>query len=350
MLYLCYVACPLLFNDMRLSVSYDKSWKEVVTHLTDDFIAYFFPELYQLIDRSVPYEFLEQELFSVLEQKDSYHKRRKAADKLVKVQLLDHSLYWILIHIEFQGDKAQDVAARMYQYYRRIEEKYGNTITALVIYTGNTVPRQKNEYRSEYFGSGIRYRFNTYEVREQSETDLLQSTNPFALVVLSNWYVLHTKSDARKRFLYKRKLLALAQQANYTKEQALFLYYFVAELMTLPEDLADELSQITHQHTLNKKNNTDMKHSRHTREHINALAINEFGVEVMAAAAKIEKADKRAETEAKRAEKASHKLRHAIIRSYTKHQMTIDEIADLMNEKPEYIRNLLTEEGVLSAD
>ncbi len=91
------------------------------------------------------FEYLEQDLFSVLEQNNQQHQHKKTADKLLKVKLLDTTTHYLFIYIEFRGEKGQDIAEQMYRYYRRIEEKHGNAITALVIYISHSVPKHNNE-------------------------------------------------------------------------------------------------------------------------------------------------------------------------------------------------------------
>jgi hypothetical protein len=62
---------------MAAYIPYDKNWKEITTQLTSDFIEFFLPDLFKMIDFSVSFEHLEQELHSLLEQKDKANKRRK---------------------------------------------------------------------------------------------------------------------------------------------------------------------------------------------------------------------------------------------------------------------------------
>jgi hypothetical protein len=241
----------------------------------------------------------------------------------VKVKLLDHTTHWIYVHTEFQGANGQNICERMYRYYRRIEERYGSEITALVIYTGTSVPKINNEYRKEFFETTIIYKFRTYEVRKQSVTELENSTNPFALVVLANLHVINTKKDAQKRLAYKKRLFELTEKANYTKTQALFLHYFVSELMLLPDDLEEEFDNFSQSSTKLTTNN--MKLSQRTKNLTDAMAMGAFGISVTEAQAK---------------------LKNMIIRCYKK-GMSIDEIADLANEEPKKIYTILLKEKLI---
>ncbi len=53
--------------------------------------------------------------------------------------------------------------------------------------------------------------FNSYAITQHSEEALLQNDNPFALVVLANFYLLKTKTDSEKRYEFKEKLYELAK-------------------------------------------------------------------------------------------------------------------------------------------
>ena len=73
----------------------DILWKEAVSDLISDCIAFLLPDLYPNVDFSKGVSFLEQEfttLFTESEEKVRY------PDKLVKIFLIDGNEEWILIH------------------------------------------------------------------------------------------------------------------------------------------------------------------------------------------------------------------------------------------------------------
>lgn len=84
---------------------YDSAWKEVIENLFEDFLQFFFPDIFADIDFSKGYEFLNKELSSIV--KDNKIGKR-FADELVKVFLKDGSEKWLLIHIEVQGYKEKN--------------------------------------------------------------------------------------------------------------------------------------------------------------------------------------------------------------------------------------------------
>jgi len=49
----------------------------------------------------------------------------------------------------------------------------------------NETSERAESYVSEFLGTKLEYHYNVYKVSQQSEAELLQSNNPFAMVVLT---------------------------------------------------------------------------------------------------------------------------------------------------------------------
>ena len=75
------------------------------------------------MDFSQPFTFLDKEM-EQLSKKGM--KRSKIVDKLVKIHLKDGSEQWLLVHIEVQGDEDENFSLRMFRYFYRIFDRYGN--------------------------------------------------------------------------------------------------------------------------------------------------------------------------------------------------------------------------------
>ena len=82
-------------------------------------------------------------------------------------------------------------------------------LTALVIYTGKKVPKNRNFFEMSFYGTFLRYVFNVYVIAEQKEEDLIKNKNIFALIILAIKYVIDSPNDYAKRFGFKKKLLEL---------------------------------------------------------------------------------------------------------------------------------------------
>ncbi len=219
----------------HLPIDYDTQWKEIITSLFQDFIAFFLPKAFNLIDFSFPIEFLEQELHQILS--DKYKKGKVINDKLVKVYLKDGQEKWILIHIEVQSSYESDFSERMFTYFYRIYDRYQKQITAIAIYTGDKLPSSYDKYEYKFLGTENIYKFNTYKIKSVSEKELLQSSNPFALVVLASKYLLSSQEDYNKRYKFKHRLIALSRERDYKDHQIISLLRFIDLLLKLPKEL-----------------------------------------------------------------------------------------------------------------
>ncbi|MGV8094281.1 MAG: hypothetical protein AB2L24_20675 [Mangrovibacterium sp.] len=161
----------------------DYLWKGVLEDVLDDFLRYIHPDADQVFDLSKGVTFLDKELEQLFPPEgDNYS--IKVVDKLAKVYTRKGNEEWVLLHLEVQNVYRKDFARRMFTYYARIFDKYHKRISAYAIFTGASPKDGANTFEEEFMGTSIRYRFNTFRIMDQDESDLLRSNNPFALVAL----------------------------------------------------------------------------------------------------------------------------------------------------------------------
>lgn len=161
-------------------VSRDTLWKGIIEDLIDDVLRFFFPENVALIDFERGFEFLDKELEQLLPASDAQLRR---ADKLIKAWHKSGEEHWFLFHVEVQGYADPDFAKRMFQSAYRIQDRYERPITALAIYTDSQKKFHVNEYRYEFWGTEIIYRFNTFALPDHSPEELAASDHVFAIVL-----------------------------------------------------------------------------------------------------------------------------------------------------------------------
>ncbi|MCP4217158.1 MAG: hypothetical protein GY765_21100, partial [bacterium] len=101
---------------------YDAAWKNVIRKLFEQFLEFFYPEVYKAIDFTKGVQFLDKELKDI---KPAGSQGDRVADMLAKVQLKDGTINFIaiVIHIEVQGDRCTDFMKRMFIYYYRAFDK-----------------------------------------------------------------------------------------------------------------------------------------------------------------------------------------------------------------------------------
>ena len=308
-----------------MRIPYDKLWKAMVIEYFEEFVAIFFPDLNARMDWNIPPKFLEQELHAAV-----VDKTLRVADKLVQVSLADGSQKLIFIHIEFETAPDTDIGARMFEYYRRIYDVYSSDITAIVIYNGANVPKIPDRFEHVVFGTGLIYYFNAYQVRKQKPEDLIQNQNPFAIFILANLYVLENRKDGNKLLGFKEKVYGLAVSRNYSVKKIEKLLIFVLQLMKLKPNLEKIFSD---------KLNYSLKQNNMDKIFIDKTTINlaeSFQKTLYGETYKELKAKLGAEKA-----KSDNTLAIAIRNLHTKMNMSIDEIADVMQLEKTSVQKML---------
>lgn len=304
-------------EEKDIKIDYDTQWKEIISSLFQDFIEFFLPQAYNLIDFGQPVEFLEQELHKIIS--DKYKKGKVINDKLVKVRLKNGEEKWILIHIEVQSSYDAGFTERMFTYFYRIYDRYNQKITAIAIYTGDKISKNNDTYEYKFLGTENIYKFNTYIIASDSEESLLASKNPFSLVVLASQYLLKSKNDFDKRYVFKHKLIKLAKERNYTDIKIINLLKFIDLLLLLPEKLELKFEKEVIEAYLKPK---DMVKKRSDR-FANQLCLALYG-----------------ETLKDRMRRNSIIEKTLTTQKLLKLKLTVSQIADAINEPIEFVEKI----------
>ncbi len=339
---------------LSIRIPYDETWKGIVTDFFSDCAEMFLPDLFKQMNLDIPPKFLEQELQATIKDK-----KFKIADKVIEVVLKSGKKKCVIVHIEFEANPRPIIGKRMFRYFRRIYDTYGENITALVIYVGENVPKVNDCYKIEVFGTSLIYRFNTYKVREQNETDLINNPNPFAIVVLANWYIMKSKRDGLEMLTFKEKVYELAKNRNYPKEKATKLLIFVEEIMKLDEVLERKFQEKIYKPV----KDSDMAYitdaSRGLADTLTKGAFGESYSEVKAQVAS-ERANANAERKAREKEAVEHAKVEAerekaavaertktIVRLYSISKLSVEAIAEAMELEVKDVRKVLKAKDVL---
>jgi hypothetical protein len=342
------------------TIKYDKNWKEIVTFYSKPFIEFFFPTISKDIDWNFTPEFLEEELHNA---KD-LPKTKRVLDKLIKVKLKNGEEKWLFIHIEFQTTSGKVICFRMYEYYQIIRERYSKDIVALVIFTGKSAPKINNTYVHKNYDTSITYVFSSYVIAQQTEEALIANTNPFALIVLANWYSINSKDNDEKRYSFKEKLYQLGRNRGISIDEITKLHIFVTEIMKLPKHLENKFQKEVINIQTKKSNNMTYV-SADTREVFSDLTKEIYGQSPEEMLAKLKIATKAAEKAtakyqkaaaiaAKEAAKEAAKVaansaanaekerRRSIILLHTKFGISAKEIAEKFGYSLPYVKQVIT--------
>ncbi len=220
---------------------YDHLWKKIITDLFEEFLLFFAPNLYEMVDFSQPPGLKEQERKKISIGGKSKH---RTSDKLIGVKLKSGEERWVLIHIEVQGDREDDFPKRMFQYYYRILDRYDQDLYTLAIYTDASPKFRPDRYYSQFFGTELTYKYNIYKILDQDEKELLISKNPFALAILAGLYLLKGKNKPIQKYEYKKKLLRLLlEESDFESEKIHSLLMFIDNILELPQEESEKLTE-----------------------------------------------------------------------------------------------------------
>ncbi len=228
--------------------SQDSAWKDVIEELFEDFLAFFFPVMYDDIDFSKEYIFLDKELQKIL-GRDEVGKRY--ADKLVKVFLKSGSEKWLLIHIEVQGYREKEFAERIFIYTYRIFNRYHKEVISAVMLTDPDPDYRPNRYYRERWGFRLDMEFPVVKLIDYRSSRQVLGTgnNPFALVTLASLRYIEDRGNEAKLYDAKKELLKRLFRKQYSKNRIRAVLKFIDWLLQLSEererDLNEEFIEIT---------------------------------------------------------------------------------------------------------
>lgn len=223
------------------TVDQDGLWKKVIGDLFEDFLLFFDPELHAHIDFTKSPDFLQQELFQLVNDKK---KGRGVADQIVKVQLKEGTEQWILIHVEVQGTNHADFSAPMFQYFYRIYDRHHEKIIALAIMTSPNESKVPIDFHYKYFCTKLHYAYTNRKLLDYPEEKLQQSDKLFSKVVLAAKYLHTTKNEEHQRYQFKMKLMReIVRNEEYPRTAVQAVFHFIDYLLKLPKDLEQQLAE-----------------------------------------------------------------------------------------------------------
>jgi hypothetical protein len=135
---------------------YDNPWKEIIEDFFPNFLQFFFPTAYAVIDWTKPYEFLDTEL-QQLEPDAEIGKR--LVDKVAKVYLLNGEEAWVLTHIEVQSQYEQEFPQRIYIYNYRLFDRHKKRVISLAVLADEQKNWRPNKYEYSLGGCSVSLEF-----------------------------------------------------------------------------------------------------------------------------------------------------------------------------------------------
>jgi predicted transposase/invertase (TIGR01784 family) len=224
----------------------DTLWKSILEDLIVHFLRFFFEEADQFFDLNKKVGFLDKEMAEISQAGDL--QSPKFVDKLVKVSTRKGKEQWILINIEVQGYKDPHFVERVYIYHYRIFDLYRKQVATMVIFSDGSKNYHPNQYYSAILGTENIFRFKTYKILDQDETELGKSTNPFAFVILTALLAIkkRKKDEGEKRLLQlKIELTRKLLDQQFPKPVIRELYHFIRHYVVFENPENDRIFEKT---------------------------------------------------------------------------------------------------------
>ena len=221
---------------------YDSPWKEALESYFEAFMAFFFPEAHADIDWTKGYEFLDKELQQVV--RDAELGRRRV-DKLVKLWRRNGDEAWVLVHVEVQSQEETGFAERMYIYNYRLFDRYHRLVASFAVLGDERSGWRPDKFGYNLWGCEIGFKFPVVKLLDYKErwSELEESQNPFATVVMAHLKAQETRRNPAGRLQWKSSLVKGLYERGFRREDILELFRFIDWLMALPENLELRFSE-----------------------------------------------------------------------------------------------------------
>ena len=219
------------------NIDYDGAWKEALEYYLRPFLELCFPVVAAGINWQAGLEFLDKELQEVVRDANLGKQR---ADKLVKVQRLDGTEEWLLIHVEVQAQQDAELPRRMFQYHHRIADRYGRPVVSLAVLADSQAEWRPGTFQEELWGCRLQFDYPVCKLLDwaRQPRQLEANANPAAMVIAAHLAAQSTGGDMPKRHRDKWELTRRLYERGYAKQDILELYRLLDWLLVLPDDLA----------------------------------------------------------------------------------------------------------------
>ncbi|CAM3805469.1 DUF4351 domain-containing protein [Castellaniella denitrificans] len=237
---------------------HDSPWKDALELYFPQALALLTPNLYSLIDGSVPVEFLDKELQAVL-RASAPGQGHRHADKLARVRLRSGDDALLLVHVEIQGrlsgpQALQVFGWRMLEYnvlIRQRERRRGRALLPPQVYSlgvlidqprraPHEAPAASLTYRNDFLAQRTRFTFPIVELNDWrarwDELDALAPVNPFAVVIMAQLQAAG-HPDKASRLAPLLDLTRRLYGYGYTRDGIGPLLRLVEWMLRLPADL-----------------------------------------------------------------------------------------------------------------
>ena len=163
---------------------HDELLKGAFEEFFPDFLRFLYSEADVIFDFNRGIQFMDKELLSIVPDRER-KKGKRIADLLAKVHLNNGTEKWILVHTEIEGGSQKDFASRMFQYHYRLFDRFRVPVETIAVFTGARSQPRPSRYYQQLIKTRLSFEYCSYHIFDHSEQELLNMSNPFALIVLA---------------------------------------------------------------------------------------------------------------------------------------------------------------------
>jgi hypothetical protein len=222
------------------AVDFDGFWKAALDLYVRPLVAFVAPEVDALVDWKAGIEPLDKELAALSPGSAA---GRRFVDKLVRVRRVDGASAVLLIHVEIQGTRDRSFEARMFAYWTRILERFGEAALSIAVLADDDPKWRPTAFEVGVASTRVRFEFTTVKLLdlEPKLETLERSANPFAWLVAIDLRTRRTRAQIGVRLAEKTRLARLLLlETRFSRKNKRALYRLLTSLMRLPENLERE--------------------------------------------------------------------------------------------------------------
>ena len=218
---------------MDSSTEYDAAWKATLETFLQPCLSLAFPRLADQIDWSAPPRFLDTELQEIVRDSEGGPMR---VDKLVEVQRRDGPNGVLLIHVEVQAQRDDELPFRMFRYLCRILDRFGRMPTSLVILADANPRWRPKAY--EFCGpvSSLRFNYATCKFTDLDLEPWITAGNPVARVIEAHRLAQGTGRNMKARRSGKLGLVRHLLESGMGELEVREVMRLIHWLLALPEE------------------------------------------------------------------------------------------------------------------